>query len=440
MQTLIKDVIKTAQQRSVMPQFPDSVRFPLPAINDVELYLTFHGNDTCAHCITNSGPHRKEIMTPNNAKKVIGNIAKFSVLTRLHRVERDGTFVFKRPQKWRVLDSREEPPDKLTDRLRQDYTDCLMGKGYTSQWNSKSGVTELNFGRPSIRISGGEFYTWPHELNGRKLDEGERLYYQRNLLDYIREALPEYDIFILTNGRFAESYSKTIRVIDHWSGKETAFGGLTRVCISVDIFHKPPRNSTVEEMLQRAWDACKLFGMGAPFLYGNASYRIGIMGRALDVYSCCKMASPERLNVSGSTINLPEKIEFDPIDLVTTGGCNELKGFICETEYGTILVNNIVVLPTGRLAYCCACIGDFGDFIEQPMQCLDNILKDPVAMMLRREQTAINLLNIAVELDPTIKVFGRGKFAAVTGSTCYQMLSGKRVAKCSRVPEAANER
>ena len=241
MQTLAKDVIKTAKERNVLPQFPNATHFPLPAINDIELYLSFHGNDACAHCITNSGPHRKEIMNPGNAKKVIDNIAKYSVLTRLHRIDGEGRFFFKRPPKWRILDSRGEPPEKLTDGLRQDYADCLMGKGYTSQWESKSRITELNFGRPSVRISGGEFYTWPHELNGRKIIEEERLYYQRNLLDYIRDTLPEYDIFILTNGRFAENYSKTIRVIDYWSGDETVFGGITRVCISVDIFHRPPR-------------------------------------------------------------------------------------------------------------------------------------------------------------------------------------------------------
>jgi len=94
-----------------------------------------------------------------------------------------------------------------------------------------------------------------------------------------------------------------------------------------------------------------------------------------------------------------------------------------------MLVDNIVIMTTGQLAYCCVCVGDFGNFLYEPENALKSITTDPVAMMLRREQTAINLLNIAVELDPTIKVFGYGKNAAVTGSTCYQFLSGKRIVK-----------
>jgi len=48
-------------------------------------------------------------------------------------------------------------------------------------------------------------------------------------------------------------------------------------------------------------------------------------------------------------------------------------------------------------------------------------------LMLRRAETAIPLLNTAVELDPTIKVLGAGEHPAVTGSTCYQLMTGKRL-------------
>jgi hypothetical protein len=92
-----------------------------------------------------------------------------------------------------------------------------------------------------------------------------------------------------------------------------------------------------------------------------------------------------------------------------------------------MFVNNIIVMPSGRLAYCCVCVGDFGDFVNDPEECMKNCMRDPIAMMLRHKLTAASLLNTAAQMDPTIKLFKEGENAAVTGSTCYQLLSGKRV-------------
>jgi hypothetical protein len=316
----------------------------------------------------------------------------------------------------------------MNEELIQEYAECLMGKGYSTKWISEAITVDLNFGRPSVRISGGEFYTWPHIIEGRKIPENERLNYQKQLLDNIRALLPEYDIFILTNGRFADSSEKANRVIEHWAGGETATGGRTRICISTDIFHRPPPRSTIEQMLQRIWAANKATGLGAPFLYGVTNHRIALVGRALEVFGCCNGCKPEFRNVSASSFNPEGDITLDPVDLTAMGGCRELKGFVCETEYGTMLVNNVSIMPSGRMAYCCVCVGDFGDFLHEPEECLRNSLSDPVAIMLRRKQTAIDLLNTAIELDPTIKIFGHGENAAVTGSTCYQLLTGMRIA------------
>jgi len=427
MSATLETVLATLSARDLIPQFPDGFQVPLPAINKVEFYLSFYGNDCCSHCITDSGPHRKEVMQPHNIRPILENVAKYSVINRLRGVANGGKFVFDLPGKCKKLDDLAEPPEKMTDELIQQYSDCLMGKGYSSKWVKEDSTVDLNFGRPSVRLSGGEFYTWPHELDGRKIAENERLVYQKALLDNIREILPEYDIFILTNGRFAESDEKANRVIEHWAGDPTTAGGRTRMSISLDMFHRPPNGSTVEQMLKRIWAGNKASGLGAPFLYGINNHWVALAGRALEEFGCCHGCKVEFKNVSGSSYNPEGDIKLDPVDLVASGGCRELKGFVCETERGAILVNNIVIMPTGQLAYCCVCVGDFGNFLQKPEDALKSIMTDPIAMMLRREQTAINLLNIAVELDPTIKVFGYGKNVAVTGSTCYQLLSGKRI-------------
>jgi hypothetical protein len=324
------------------------------------------------------------------------------------------------------LDELSQPPERLTEDMIQEYADCLMGRGYSSQWASPVSTVNLNFGRPSVRISGGEFYTWPHVIRDRRIPENERLNYQTQLLHSIRTTLPEHDIYILTNGRFAESAEKAKRVIEQWAAGETPAGGRTRICISTDIFHRPPPGSTVEQMLERIWAANRQAGLGAPYLYGVTNRRIALLGRALESFGCCSEMT-EFQNVSGSSFNPTADITLDPINLAAAGGCRELKGFVCETQHGVILVNNVVVMPSGRLAYCCACVGDFGDFLNDPEECLRRCLTDPVAMMLRRRETTISLLNIATELDPTIAVFGSGENASVAGSTCYQLLSGKRI-------------
>ena len=79
------------------------------------------------------------------------------------------------------------------------------------------------------------------------------------------------------------------------------------------------------------------------------------------------------------------------------------------------------------MVYCCACLGSYGDFVNQPQECLHNIVTDPLACALRKKETVIPLLELAVELDSTIRIFGTGEHKAVTGSTCYQLLSGVRL-------------
>ncbi len=429
MKPVLEKVLKKLNRKNLLPQLPDGFKAPTPAIKNVELYLSFYGNDRCEHCITNSGPHRKEVMPPKNARTILENIAAFSVINRLTTVANGGKFVFNPPHKCMELDKLSQPPEKMTEDLIQKYSQCLTGKGYSSRWIKGESSMHLNFGRPSLRISGGEFYTWPHLIEGQKIEENKRLLFQKQLLNDIREILPDYDIFILTNGRFAESDEKTRRVIKHWAGGTTKAGARTRLSISLDIFHRPPNGSTVEQMLKRIWAACKTSGLGAPYLYGINNHWVALAGRALQTFGCCHSSNTHFKNVSGSSYNPVDNIKLDPVDLVAKGGCDELKGFVCQTKYGTILVNNIVIMPTGRLAYCCVCVGDFGNFLENPQLALKRIVTDPVAMMLRKEQTAINLLNIAVESDPTIKVFGSRENAAVTGSTCYQLLSGSRTVK-----------
>ncbi len=425
MSRLVAEVLKRVESDGLAVR-NSSLNMPPVAVNKVELYLSFHGNDRCAHCVTCSGPHRQEMLLPDDARKVLRNVRDFSILTRLRQLSSVGHFRFARPRRCRELDTIERPPSELTAQLIGDYADCLMGKGYTSEWVGEGLTTTLPFGRPSIRLSGGEFFTWPHKLGGKPVEEDRRLELQCELLQQIRDILPEYDIFILTNGRFASSQQRADKVLAAWSGCSPAGGGRTRLSISIDVFHRPPPGSTVEEMLNRIWVACRKVNMGAPFLYGVTNARVGLVGRALTQLGCCKAEVSLITDMSGSGLNPRASLCLDPVDLAATDGCNELKGFFCETEYGIIPVNNIVVTPEGRMAYCCACVGDYGDFVHEPRRCLRNVLLDPVSVMLRRHETAVKLLNIAVKLDPSIKVFGTGENAAITGSTCYQMLTGRR--------------
>ncbi|MDY6935369.1 MAG: hypothetical protein SVZ03_14235 [Spirochaetota bacterium] len=424
---LTNEIIKTLKHKNLIPTIPDKSKIPLPAINKVELYLSFHGNDRCAHCITNSGPHRGESLHPNRAKQVIDNIAKYSILSRLQTLDRGGQFRTIYPAKYEKLYMRPKPPKKLTKEVYQGYADCLMGKNYTSMWINDQRITPLNFGRPSIRISGGEFYTWPHVMDGVEVSKNDRLKFQKDLLKYINNRIPEYDIFILTNGRFAKDIQSANTVIQHWSDHETDNSGRTHICISMDPFHHAPSNSTLMDMLNRIWKACRKSRIGTPLLYGVPNNRIMLLGRALVSFSKGNGKSIEVKDITKNSYYTDGRIELDPVDLIATDGCNELKGFICETEYGAFIANNIVVLPSGHLAYCCACVGNFGDFINKPQETLLNITTNTIAVMLRRKQTAINILSTAVELDPSIKLFLDGKNSAVTGSTCYQMLSGIRI-------------
>ncbi len=368
------------------------------------------------------------MLPPDDAEVVVRNLARHSVGTRLRAVLGEGTCLFEHPRKCDELDQYASPPTRLYDSLVRDYADCLMGKGHVSRWVSERGEIDLPFGRPSIRITGGEFYTWPHRLHERTTAEDERLAMQKRLLDSIRSALPEYDIFVLTNGRFAVSQETAERVVGAWAGNVTPEGGRTRICISVDVFHRPPPASTVEEMLSRIWKGCRKAGLGAPYLYGIPNRRIVLTGRALTCFARCDAEKePEAANVSGSSLYPSDRLMLDPVDLVHEQGCPEMKGLFFETPLGALLLNNVVVSPAGRLAYCCACVGDYGDFVNEPNACLRNMLTDPVSLMLRQTHTTIDLLRTAVEIDPSIKVLGSGYNAPVTGSTCYQLLSGTRV-------------
>ncbi len=429
MTELLEKVVNCAKQHSLVPSLSPDVAIPVPGINKVELYLSFHGNDHCSHCITCSGPHRTETMHPDSALRLIDAIARYSVLSVLPDRFGKGRVVFYGEQAKGRLDKRRKPskPVELFDSIDfNEYADCLMGKNEHSMWIQGDRRTELPMGRPSIRISGGEFFTWPHIVGGDMLSTEQRLVYQRLLLDAIRTRLPAYDIWILTNGRFAESDEAAVEVLRHWapaSGKggtervptRQVSAGKTRICVSVDPFHKPPKNSTRDEMVDRIWKAASICGLGAPYLYGIPNRRVFLLGRALENY----------LNGGPAFF---EGYEVDAVDLRKTNGCNELKGFIVNTPKGGLPVNNIVVNYDGHLSYCCACVGDYGNFLEGPENTLRNLIRDPVACVLRKGESAEKFLGMAAEMDPSIAAVGASGGKAL-GSICYQLLSGKRMNK-----------
>lgn len=429
MNDLVAAVIEKARQRGVLPSIPEAIAVSVPAINKVEFYPTFRCNDRCAHCITKSGPERTETLRPDDAATIVKHIAHFSTLRRLKLLYGDGRFRCDPPDGCRELEAMEGPPRQLTDSLKRAYADCLQGKGHSAKWISGSSSFDLNFGRPSIRISGGEFFMWPFEIDGHVLADDDRLDEQGKLLGKMRSLLPEYDVWILTNGRFATSRERADRVIERWARHANAptAGGKTRICISVDVFHTPPRTSSVEQMLARIWPASRTYGLGAPFLYGIPNNRIGYLGRAFGRFPIGQLKKGRIKNVSRSAFNPPTDITVDPIDLIATDGCKEVKGFVFEHGSACLLANNVVVAPPGHLVYCCACLGDYGDFVSEPQRCLKRMVTDPMSLMLRRADTVMPMMNIAVELDPTIKVFGSGEHAAVTGSTCYQLMTGERL-------------
>ncbi len=178
-------------------------------------------------------------------------------------------------------------------------------------------------------------------------------------------------------------------------------------------------------MLENMWYGCKKNNFPSPFLYGIPKKEIYFAGRAFEkmdigTYSGFK-------NASKSTFNPTKNYKVTTNSLVETDGCNELKGFLVKLNENLVIpCNNLNINPDGHLSYCCAQVGDFGDFVNNPVDTLKNVVRNPVAVMMRRGDTVGPFLNLVASMDPSIKVFGKGKDAAVVGSTCYQMLSGKR--------------
>ncbi len=429
MNTLVTQVVNKLRSEKKIPGIIDPGRIPVPAVNKVELYLTLNCNDYCPHCITNSGPGNTLTLQPDAVEKIIKNIKKFSILNHLGSLLGPGRYSCIPDKNLKQLETLAKPPGRLDRRIKEAYSAALQGREDISFWTTEKGEEiKLPFGRPSLRLSGGEFFQWPHRLNGEIVETEDRLEYQKKLLDKIREDLPYYDIWILTNGKFAGNLSITDKTIEKWtnSGKDAQRDGKTRICISLDMFHTPPPNSTVEDMLYRIWTSCKRKGACSPFLYGVPNNRISLLGRAFKNFGT-GMQREKMINRSGSLINPVKDLVIDPVDLISSDGCNEVKGFLVQQGHKSIIANNIVVSPEGNLVFCCACLGNYGDFVSEPEKCLKNLVVNPVSLMLRKADTATELLNTAVKLDPSIKIFGKGIHPAVTGSTCYQMISGERI-------------
>jgi hypothetical protein len=368
-------------------------------------------------------------MSPEDAHQAIENISKYSILDPLQRLYGNGEYRFTPPSQCQQLDETREPPDKLTYALMQTYNVCAIGNGCISEWITPEETYRLYFRKPAIRLSGGEFFMWPKQLGGRNLSEDERLHLQGQLIRQIRSRLPEYDLWILTNGRFATDPRRTDNVFRHWAefAETSNSKSKVRVCISVDVFHRPPPGGTVNDMVKRIWTSSWEHGLMAPHLYGVPNQSIALVGRAFKNFRPGKIQKNEIKNVSKSSFNPVTYLRVEPYDLVEYGGCQETKGFVVESNESNLLGHNIFISPTGEMVYCCACLGSFGDFVNHPKECLHNIVTDPLAGALRKKESVISLLELAVELDPTIKILGTGKHKAVTGSTCYQLLSGVRL-------------
>lgn len=427
MNDLTKRVLQEAQKRGIVPEKRPTM--PMAYISSAELYLTFYCNDTCLHCITNSGPNRKEIMSPENAHKVIENISKYSILDPLQRLYGNGEYRFTPPPQCGQLDEMREPPSKLTYSLMQTYNVCAVGHGCISEWITAEETHRLYFRKPAIRLSGGEFFMWPKKINGRNLSEDERLRHQGQLIHQIRSKLPDYDLWILTNGRFATDQRRSDNVLRRWAEFADSSGSQSkvRVCISVDVFHRPPPDGMISDMVKRIWKSSWEYRFMAPHLYGVPNQSIVLVGRAFKNFRPGKLQRNEVKNVSRSSFNPVTYLRFEPNDLTENGGCQEAKGFVVESNESNLLGHNIFIDPSGEMVYCCACLGSYGNFVNNPQECLHNIVTDPLACALRKKDTVIPLLELAVELDPTITLLGTGEHKAVTGSTCYQLLSGARL-------------
>ena len=422
---LQQQVIKTAKEKGILPQIPEISKIPIPAIHKIEWDLTFRCNDRCKHCVTDSGPERKEFTTFSDAIKIIDNIAEHTLLKRVRDYFKDVEFCFKPPAKLKELENLENPPKELTDKLSRDYLDCLHGKNYDTTIKYNNTSKKISFGRPHIRLSGGEFFMWPYRSDNKILSYKKRLEKQSELLKEIRKKLPDYDIWILTNGRFATSQEKADEVIRCWTKNASPIDeqGKVRICISIDPFHKPPSSSTIEEMLSRIWKSCKKFNISSPFFYGIPGREIYYAGRA---FSTMKTGDLKNFkDISGSKFNPINNYCVATNDLSNTG-CNEVTGFSVKIDNNSmVLVNNINISPDGHLAFCCAQVGDYGDFVNDPVNTLRMLIAHPIAFMLRKKEFVVSFLNLVVEMDPTIKAYGVRRNAAV-GSTCYQLLTGKR--------------
>ena len=426
MNELTRRVLQEARERGIIPETQPTM--PMAYVSSAELYLTFYCNDTCQHCLTDSGANRKEMISPEDAHQVVENISKYSILDPLQRLYGNGEYRFTPLPQCQEVDEMKEPPDRLTYALMQTYNVCAVGHGCISEWVTPEDTHRLYFRKPAIRLSGGEFFMWPKKLNGQILSEDERLSLQRELIRHIRSELPDYDLWILTNGRFATDQRRSDNVLRRWAEFADASSARSkvRVCISVDVFHRPPPGSSINDMVKPVWKSSWEHGFMAPHLYGVPNQSIVMVGRAFEKFRPGKLQEREIKNVSKSSFNPLTYLRIEPNDLTENGGCQETKGFVVQSNESNLLGHNVYVSPTGELVYCCACLGSYGDFVNHPKECLHNIVTDPLAGALRKKESVIPLLELAVELDPTIWVLGTGKHKAVTGSTCYQLLSGVR--------------
>jgi len=429
---LLNDLLLNLRDEGLLPEDPsvNNSCIPTPLVNSVELYLSFHGNDCCSHCLTFSGPHREEVLSPEDAYKILLSLREHSLIKRIKGEKGFKELRFYRSPEKCALDNREKPPESFSRDLVSLYADCLQGVGDITVIEKKTASCQLRKSRPTIRLSGGEFYLWPHRIDDRETTEEERAGCQRLLLETIRYLLPEYDIWILTNGRFAESRECAERTVRNWLdfSEYRTRRNQTRICLSVDCFHQPPRGRTRRDMLRYIWKAARKYSDTAPYIYGIPDYKVFLTGRALENFDY----RPQKY---GTTAANPCPAETDPTFLTDTDGCREVKGFLYAEGSRCIPVNNIVIDPLGNLCYCCACVGNYGSFLHYPEQSLRRVLTDPVSRLIRKGNTAEVFLNRAVELDPEIKIFGNSPREKAAGSTCYQVLSGFRPGK-SKFQEA----
>ncbi|MCG8569434.1 MAG: hypothetical protein MJB14_04785 [Spirochaetes bacterium] len=427
-QKLISQVIEKSRKKGYIKTLPKHLTQLLPAIHNVELYLSFYGNDQCSHCITCSGPHRKETLSPLNAQKIISNIALYRIKNFIIHINGAGNYEFTHSPIKAALDKLPQPPLPFSNEILADYNQQMLNKDESASWKKIDTEEKLNFNRPSIRLSGGEFYCWPHQIEGKILTEAERLICQQELIQRIHQKLPEYDIWILTNGRFAESQEQADRVIQHWQvPAHLRTSNRIRISLSIDPFHAPPHYSNHKQMIKRIWQSALKHLHHAPYIYSLARKKIFLAGRALQqINPKCHFKGHLHDQVN-DLFSESVHLETEALDLEKNNGCDEVKGFICSTHNGSFLANNLYIHPQGNLAYCCACVGNYGDFIHHPEETLKNMVTDPISVMLRHGKSAACLMNMAIQLDPSLDILKNTSFPAANGTICYQLLSGKRI-------------